>query len=323
MELPSHFEHFLQNICIDESKLDRIKSSHTSLREALQHEEYVGPTLLDIFLQGSYVHGTAIRPLGQSTDYDVDVCCLVDLSKVPIENKEPKPLVRWLARRLKQLGSYRGTVSQRSRCVRIDFPDDFHMDVVPLVQNGNPWNSILPGGFGMNTFQFRGAIPNGNGNYLVPNSAVNGWDTTNPKGLAEWYRRRNAETNGRFSRVVRMLKHWRNQTLDAKARPPSVGFEVMVANAWPWYPNSDAAAVCGVLRGMANNARFFRPTAMNPSIRNEDLLRNWGQEHMDVFMKELRRAADLAEQAHRETEEGRSAALWQRMFRRRFPQRAD
>ena len=199
MELHSHFERFLQNIRIDESKLDRIKSAHTSLSEALKHDEYAGPTLLETFLQGSYVHGTAIRPLGQSTDYDVDVCCLVDLSKVPIKNKEPKPLVRWLARRLKKLKTYCGRVSQRSRCIRIDFPGDFHMDVVPLVQNGNPWNSILPGGFGMNTFQFRGAIPNGNSRFLVPNAAVNGWDATNPKGLAEWYRQRNAGTNGSVS----------------------------------------------------------------------------------------------------------------------------
>ena len=321
MELPSHFERFLQNIRIDESKLDRIKAAHSALHGALEDDPYVGPTLEGVFLQGSYVHGTAIRPLGNSKDFDVDVCCLFDLTTVPIETKEPKPLVRWLARRLKKLETYRGMVNERSRCIRIDFPDDFHMDVVPLVQNGNPWNPILPGGFGMNPLSIAGGT--NHGNFLVPNAAVNGWDTTNPKGLAEWYRQKNSGTNGRFSRVVRMLKHWRNQTLDENARPPSVGFEVMVANSWPWYTNSDAAAVCGVLQYIATRFSFSRPMAMNPSIWNEDLLRNWSREHLDGFMKELGKAADLAGEALRETRESRSVALWQSLFRRRFPQRGD
>ena len=38
-------------------------------------------------------------------------------------------------------------------------------------------------------------------------------------------------------------------------------------------------------------------------------------------MTELRAAADLAYEALRETDEGRSAGLWQRLFRTRFPQR--
>ena len=153
--------------------------------------------------------------------------------------------------------------------------------------------------------------------------AVNGWEATNPNGLKEWYRQQNRTTNGRFTRVARMLKHWRNQAFDTHVRPPSVGFEGLMANSWPLYVNSDASAVAGVLHQISTSFTFTRPTAMNPSLRSEDLLGDWSVDNHEVFMTELRAAADLAEQALRETDEGRSIGLWQRLFRTRFPQRGD
>ena len=320
MEVSSQFERFLGNISVDQPKLNQIKSAHSKLRRALESDDYVEPALLKTFLQGSYVHGTAIRPLGKSADYDVDVCCLLDLSEVPIQTKEPKPLVRWLARRLKKMEAYRGKVSARPRCVRIDFPGEFHMDVVPLIEDGRHGSIDFPGVSPINVVSLAGDRGRSNSNLLVPNAAVDGWEATNPNGLKEWYRQQNHRTNGRFTRVARMLKHWRNQTFDTRARPPSAGFEVVMANSWPLYANSDASAVSDVLRQISTSFSFTRPTAMNPSLRSEDLLRDWSRDNHEVFMTELRVSADLAEQALRETEEGRSIGLWQRLFRTRFPQ---
>ena len=212
--------------------------------------------LLETFLQGSYVHGTAIRPLGRSTEFDVDVCCLLDLPEVSIQTEEPKLLVRWLAKRLKKVEAYRGKVSTRPRCIRIDFPGEFHMDVVPLVEDSGQGNFGFTGEFHMDIGSLARDRRRSNGNLLVPNAAVNGWEATKPKGLKEWYRQQNDRTNGRFTRVARMLKHWRNQAFDTRVRPPSVGFEVVVANSWPFYANSDASAVSGVLRQISTRFRL-------------------------------------------------------------------
>ena len=125
MELAQHFERFLGYISLDEPKLNRIKSEHKKLRGALEADQYVRQALYETFLQGSYVHGTAIRPLGKATEFDVDVCCSLDLEAVPEGTEEPKNLVRWLAKRLKRVDAYHGKVSTRPRCVRIDFPGEF------------------------------------------------------------------------------------------------------------------------------------------------------------------------------------------------------
>ena len=323
MELSSQFERFLGNISVDQPKLNRIKSAHSTLRRALETDAHAGPALLETFLQGSYVHGTAIRPLGGSADYDVDVCCLLDLTQVPIQTEEPKPLVRWLARRLRRVERYRGNVSTRSRCIRIDFPGDFHMDVVPMVEGRNHGSVEFPGTYSTGVVLYAGDRRLNNGNLLAPNAAVNTWEATNPKGLKEWYRQQNQSTNGRFTRVARMLKHWRNQAFDATVRPPSVGFEVMMASSWPHFARSDARAVSGVLRQISTSFSFTRPTAPNPSLRSEDLLRDWSRDNHEVFITEVRAAADLAEQAVRETNQGLSIGLWQRLFRTRFPQLGD
>ena len=102
MKLAQHFERFLKNISLDEPKLNRIKSEHEDLRRSLEADQNVRPALYETFLQGSYVHGTAIRPSGKRTDYDVDVCCSIDISAVSEGTEGPKNLVRWLARRLKK-----------------------------------------------------------------------------------------------------------------------------------------------------------------------------------------------------------------------------
>lgn len=321
MELASQFERFLGNISVDQPKLNRIKSAHSKLRRALESDGYVNPALLDTFLQGSYVHGTAIRPLGESADYDVDVCCLLDLSRVPIQTDEPKPLVRWLARRIKRMEAYRGKVSTRTRCVHIDFPGEFHMDVVPLIEASSPGNTVFPNASLLEVVLLAGNGRRNNGNLLVPNLVANCWEATNPNGLKEWYRNQNHRTSGRFTRVARMLKHWRNQAFDVHIRPPSVGFEVMLANSWPLYVNSDASSVSAVLRQMSASLSFIWPTATNPSLPSENLLRDWSRNNYEVFLTEVRASADLAEQALRETDEERSITLWQRLFRTRLPQR--
>ena len=303
VDIPSHFERFLKNISLDQPKLNRIKSEHTALRGFLECDQFVRPALHETFIQGSYAHGTAIRPLGKGTEFDVDVCCILDLTAVPSGTDEPRPLVRWLARRLKKVEAYRRRVSTRPRCVRIDFPGDFHMDVVPLVEGTNAWDS----------------------NLYIPNRTVDDWEATNPKGIGEWYYRQNDRTNGRFVRVAKMLKHWRNQVFDKRVRPPSIALEVLVANAWPLflYTNSDAHAVSGVLNQLANRFRYSVPRVMNPSLQRVDLLRDWDRGHHEAFRARLNEAADLATAALQETDADRSISLWQRLFRTRFPQRAE
>ena len=62
---------------------------------------------------------------------------------------------------------------------------------------------------------------------------------------------------------------------------------------------------------------------MNPSLQNENLLRDFDHDHLQAFKARLDEAAGIAETARRELDEERSIGLWQSLFRTRFPQRAN
>ena len=100
-----------------------LKGSILPRTSPLEGEGRLSPALHETFLQGSYVYGTVLRPIGRGQEFDVDVCCSIDLDAVPEQVREPKRLVRWVAMRLKKVEAYKGRVSARPRCVRVDFPE--------------------------------------------------------------------------------------------------------------------------------------------------------------------------------------------------------
>ena len=301
MNLPEHFETFFGRISVDDARLNRVRKAHMAMSRALRQDGYVDRAMFETFLQGSCAHGTLVRPLGKGTEFDIDVCCLLDLGQVPTRSKEPKPVVRWLAKRIRRIEAYRGKVKSRPRCVRVEFPGDFHIDVVPLAEDSRIGSQLY-----------------------VPNVDRNSWEPTNPKGLADWYGQQNQRTNVRFVRVAKMLKHWRNQVFPKQHRPSSVGLEVLIANHWPIGASSDGAAVAGVFKNLKQGLQFSfgAPSAMNPSLRAENLLRDWEAAAFELFKNELKNAATLADDALTTWDEDRSIGLWQRLFVTRFPQRA-
>ena len=111
-----------------------------------------------------------------------------------------------------------------------------------------------------------------------------------------------------------------------RARPPSIALEVMTTQAWPSFASSsDAVAVSGVLRQLSNGLlfAFSAPRIMNPSLPNENHLRDLDPDHLETYRTKLNAAAGFAEAALRERDEGCSIGLWQRLMRARYPQQAD
>ncbi|MCK9454834.1 MAG: nucleotidyltransferase [Bacilli bacterium] len=90
-----------------------------------------------VFPQGSFRLGTAIRPLNNNEEYDLDLACNIrdGISKSTHSQKDLKELVG------KELESYRNTrgikskKDEKRRCWRLEYQDSlsFHIDVVPCI----------------------------------------------------------------------------------------------------------------------------------------------------------------------------------------------
>lgn len=302
--LDAYFTTFHSRINLDQGRRDQVTSAHTTLRERLRTRPALEAKIKELFLQGSCAQHTAVRP-PQEGEFDVDVVLAMDFSEVDAwgfrEPRDPRSALDWVARRLRGIPTYAGKVHQRGRCVRIEFSEGFHMDVVPA------------------------HAPNGHDKPLwIPNRDLNQWQASHPKGYLDWCTERNKATDGQFSRIVKYMKCWRDDVLPKAARPKSIILQTMVGAALKGPPNSVEQAVTSVLDRLASMARAragflsdFRVT--NPAMPNEDLAASWEASSIARFAEEANRCAEIARAATQSKAPAQSAQLWSMALGRRFP----
>jgi len=302
--LDRHFEKFHKLIALDQGRIDRIKSAHTRLRDNVEADGPLSKLLKGVFLQGSYAQSTAIRP-ADHTEFDVDVVLALDASERDFlgiaSRRAPEVVIDHVANRLRNCREYEGKVRRRGRCVRITYASEFHMDVVP---------AHAPDG--------------GERGVDVPDATSASWIASHPKGYLEWGTTQNRETEGRFTRIVKYLKWWRDNRLPLSARPKSIVLQTLIGKRMPRRSGSDAQALVGTLESMGqlfgpNRFFFSAPTVTNPSRPDEDLASAWGDDAAFAFGEQLRRATTHATTALQEPREDKSAQLWQQVLGDRFP----
>ena len=185
---------------------DTLDVSPSKYADAKEHYKAVGEWLggdeselarfaPEIYAQGSFALGTAVRPL-RDDDYDVDAVCLLSLADHQVSQYELKEMV---GRRLKHPNSrYKNMIEPESggrRCWTIQYADgsQFHLDVLPAIPDKPEWLEAI----GVETAFAEHAIritDNKTTNYLT------GWPATiegipdptrsNPRGYAAWFKDR-------------------------------------------------------------------------------------------------------------------------------------
>ena len=116
---------------------------------------------LKIYPQGSIAIGTTIRPIGQE-EYDLDFVC-------EKRNINPFELFELIKKYLKSNGHYKNIIEEKKRCVRINYKEDFHLDILPAQpsKNNPPQTDIL-----------------------IPDRELQKLFDSNPKGYVIWFERK-------------------------------------------------------------------------------------------------------------------------------------
>jgi hypothetical protein len=275
------------------------------LRKHIEADGPLSKVLKEVFLQGSYRQDTAIRPTN-STQFDVDVVLALD-ARAPrgllelLERRDPDDVLGWVASRLRTIPGYAGKVHQKKRCVCVEYENEFHMDIVPAHAPDGADHGVL-----------------------VPDRKRESWIRSNPKGYMAWCTQRNKATNGRFVRVTKYLKAWRDQSVAQAARPKSIILQSLIGRACPEQDCADAAATVATLRAVHKvyseaTAWWSAPTVKNPVLDDENLAAGLTYDEAKRFEGELKVALGKAEAAYAEPNSQRSALLWQGLFGTRFP----
>ncbi|WP_316794423.1 nucleotidyltransferase [Pedobacter frigoris] len=87
--------------------------------------------------QGSIRIGTAVNPVDEECEFDVDVTCWLDIS-LPVVQAFVKGLI---GDRFKSDGTYRYMLKEKKRCWRLKYHEAsrFHMDIVPAISDDFNW----------------------------------------------------------------------------------------------------------------------------------------------------------------------------------------
>lgn len=169
-----------------------------------------------VYGQGSFVLGTAIKPISEEDEHDVDIVCEVSLSTQNITQKGLKNLL------LEELSLYAKCKQMeqpedKRRCVTLNYADDakFHIDALISVSSMKEFvNNDL-----INNPYTKSIISITDKEHPYYSAITNNWYRSNPKGYAEWFNGRKILRTAamRFSEGIEKLPLHKNRSILQKS----------------------------------------------------------------------------------------------------------
>ncbi|PIB34972.1 hypothetical protein BFP72_05985 [Reichenbachiella sp. 5M10] len=113
---------------LDQTRWNRLKTAYEAISKWLSEDpDFFGEVEIEIYPQGSVSIGTTTKPYGR-TEFDLDVIIHIKLLS---SNHQPETIFNEVVRRLNENETYQKMSESKSRCVRLNYKGDFHLDVVP------------------------------------------------------------------------------------------------------------------------------------------------------------------------------------------------
>ena len=213
-EAERYLEGLAAELEVEPSRYEFAERSYLSLGEWLHRPEL---TVLkydpQVYVQGSFRLGTAIKPSNPDEEYDVDsVCEFKALSKALTSQRMLKDDLGTEIKAYAAAKEMTKPVKPGRRCWTLQYADgaQFHMDIVPAVPNAEG-QRILLGKRGINNNWTNTAIAITDNEHPLYEVVSEDWQRSNPKGYALWFR----------SKVVEIAQRKRT-TAEAKAEVESM-----------------------------------------------------------------------------------------------------
>lgn len=320
--LDNLLEDLVEELQVPPSRYEQAERSYKALGEWFHRPE---STLRegdpDVYVQGSFRLGTAIKPASDEEDYDIDMVCRLDYEKSSISQAEFK---RRVGVEIKAYAKRHGMSKPDDcrRCWTLVYADgaQFHMDVLPAVPDTEKRRYLRKAG---PVLARLGATALAITDKEHPDfqRTAGDWPRSNPKGFALWFRDRmgqafhtralNEAQKMRASveevpiyRVrtplqgtIQILKRHRDMMFSDRTdeKPISILITTLAAHA---YNQEDdlAPALYSILSGMDRyiTQRDSVDWVENPADPEENFADKWKEhpERRDAFHEWLSKARD-------------------------------
>ena len=301
-----YFELLVESLDIPPSLYERAASRHRSLGDWLCRPEsrlrefhpHVSP-------QGSFRHGTVVRPLVADAVYDLDHVTTLTLSKAVITQEQLKELYGLELQDYAKAYGMLAPPEEKNRCWRLPYADEvkFHLDSLPsLAEEENIVRALTMRNVPEEWAKRAIAITDKRHPAYAKLTMV--WPTSNPRGFARWLEarmgafaeaRRRALVERRLyatvegvptyelktplQRAIQLLKRHRDVMF---ADNPDVAPISMILTNLAGHAYGGEVdiydAVRGILARMLNYVRAERPRVPNPTHPDEDYADKWSKD---------------------------------------------
>lgn len=292
---------------LPDSAYDKARKRYEDLGEWFDRDESaVSGNNPHIFPQGSFRLGTAIRPLDESEEYDLDLACKLreGISKDSHTQETLKKLIGIELEAYRKARGIKSELELKHRCWRLEYQDDlsFHMDIVPCIPADEKRRKAI-----LESIRKTGLDESVAGSASQTTISItddrhegykhicDDWNISNPEGYAKWFEYRMNPKQTRIllekaqvddvplfkkktplQRVIQILKrhrdNWSKDNPDSK--PISIIITTLAARAYNG--ETDIVAALGnVLEKMGGLVNQTRPRVPNPVDPEEDFADRW------------------------------------------------
>lgn len=300
--------HLVELLELPDSAYEKAKNRYEDLGEWLGRDEsVVTANDVHVFPQGSFRLGTAIRPLTDEEDYDLDLSCELrkGISKATHSQRNLKELIGCELERYRFARNIKELLEPKHRCWRLKYADElsFHLDIVPSIPATLAKRKIV-----LDSITYAQAMDHDLA-VAVANLAVeitddqlsnyaiisNDWPISNTEGYAKWfiskmtrkatgivfdkaqvdelpiYKRKTS-----LQRVVQLLKRHRDQmfTKNRDSKPISIIITTLAGQACTG-SDSIAQTMDEALRNLKAFADSGRSILLNPVNPAENFADRW------------------------------------------------
>ena len=304
MRMTASFNAFMTNtVNINKTRLDSLDVSVPAIFDALQADDEIGSIVLGYDPQGSWPHGTIIKP-AEDVEFDADFMLVMDEQSAWADS--PKTYITKVHEAFARHGTYKDLLKPpKCRCVRVVYAGDYHVDVVPFI--------VLS-----------------DGRQVIVSGDDDEWEDTDPAGFTAWMKTKNDITGGNLKRVIRLLKYLRDHR-DSFRRTRSVlltavlGEQVDAANKIgdPAYYEDLPTTFFHLITDLNEwlQANQIKPSIADPSGATDPngnpitFDHRWTEDTYQAFRKKVSTIATDTKTAFKDdTSIEHSLELWQKVF---------
>lgn len=273
-----------------------------------------------VFPQGSFRLGTAIRPINEQEEYDLDLACKLreGVTKYSHTQKDVKTLLQTELEAYRKARGIKAPLDEKHRCWRLEYQDDlsFHMDIVPCIPEEREKQQHI-----VEAMQKSG-IDTGRATTLSETTVSitddrdpaygllsQFWNISNPEGYAEWFQNQMAPSRYQagmmmekaqidkvplfkqktpLQRAIQLLKRHRDNMFkdDADVKPISIIITTLATRAYEGETDLQTT-LSNILAKMGGLVHPNSPRVPNPVDPDEDFADRWGMsEYKDLKLEE-------------------------------------